>query len=396
MGEVRQTAAGLATTVRIIYIGNASDSVYDTQSRRLVIELKKKGLNVEHFEGLTMRDFFLPGTLIDNLKNKRFPILPVYPGLIFVQFLFIAASVFRISGFSKTVFHIRSDVLASIFVRSAWILGIGEEQIVIDVRGATYREFVDYRFKQGRLLSQARKFCLKRLRCNLRGRNCKFTAVSLALSKYVAETYSVECEVVPCISPFKWTPPPSMKAKKLARKELGLPIESPIVVAVDGGGSPWQLAIKDIETIASETLLVLNLSKQVSMSPFVLTRYLLGEDYEKALVASDAALMIRNASIVNRVAVPIKYLEYSCKSLPIIANRSVDSVVNYLRHTRQGVIIDALAEINTDLVSSLITFRDSAAKLHRCSKWLRSHELSRVEEKYVGIYASIASNNLPA
>lgn len=377
----------------LIYIGNASDSVYDTQSRALVNELRQRGLSVEHFEGLTIGDYLRSGSPFHNFKKRRFPILPVFPGLIFIQFLFLATSVVRVAGLSKSVVHIRSDVLGSIFVRYAWLLGIKEEQVVIDVRGATYSEFIEYRYRARNFLSELRKVGLKFLRRSLRERKCRFTAISLALSNYVTDTYAVECEVVPCISPFKWSPPPTLQAKLRAREDLGLPIDALLVVAVNGGGSPWQLEVKDIETIASKNLLVLNLSRQASLSPFVLTRYLTSKDYEKALLASDVALMIRKDSIVNRVAVPIKYLEYSSKSLPIIANRSVDSVVKYIEHTKQGVIINSLDEITTDLVSSLVKIRTETEMTDRCLQWLRSHELPKVAEKYQSIYASISPTN---
>ena len=379
----------MVVAVRLIYIGNASDSVYETQSRALVDEFRRSGIDVQHLEGLKFRDFFKGGSLFCNFKERRFPILPVFPGLIFMQFLFLAVSVVRVFGFSKSVFHVRSDVLGSIFVRFAWILGIKEEQIVIDVRGATYWEFIDYRFRPGHCLSELRKLSLNFLRQSLRGRNCKFTAVSPALSDYVADAYSVKCEVVPCISPFKWTPPPAPQKKLQARLELGLPTHSLLVVAVNGGGSPWQLPIKDIDSIASESLLVLNLSSREADSPFVITRYLNGEDYEKALLASDAALMIRADSVVNRVAVPVKYLEYAAKSLPIIANGSVDSVTDYIESTTRGIIVDSLEEITPDLVQSLVSTCHDTAHIESCEEWLQSHAPFRVAEQYQGVYARV-------
>ena len=60
----------------------------------------------------------------------------------------------------------------------------------------------------------------------------------------------------------------------------------------------------------------------------------------KYLNAADAAIIWRDKSIVNKVASPVKFSEYVCCGLPVIANKTVDMINNYILKNDCGLLTD--------------------------------------------------------
>lgn len=378
--------------MNLVYVGNSSDSVYRTQSVQLLQHLVKKGWKIKHLEGVRLKGYFRRDRVQSDFETFRFPILPVLPCFAFFQALILCFYFKKISSLSSSVIHVRSDVLGAILANHYKLLGLREQQILIDVRGATLEEFEEFRFKSLSLFSWMKRRALRRLRKGLAGRACRFTAISPALCEYVLTTYHSQCALVPCISPFPARGRASRDDKLSARRELGLPEKKMLLANVNGGNSPWQLGIDAIEEIASEQVFVLNLSRVECESPFVITKFLKGSDYEKALLACDAALMLRTPSIVNKVSVPIKFLEYCSFKLPVIANGTIESVCSFIEKTGSGWIIGDRKEINFEALSSLVAQRNQICSEHILDSWLSSFSLETVLDRYLNEYHSILSS----
>jgi len=85
----------------------------------------------------------------------------------------------------------------------------------------------------------------------------------------------------------------------------------------------------------------------------VITLFVPYEEVPKYLNAVDVAVVWRDNDIVNQVASPVKFSEYICSGLPVIANDGVSLIKNYIQETGFGVVINSFDDINEKLVNKL-------------------------------------------
>jgi hypothetical protein len=65
------------------------------------------------------------------------------------------------------------------------------------------------------------------------------------------------------------------------------------------------------------------------------------------LNAADAAIIFRDQNVVNEVACPVKFCEYTCCGLPVISNNSVKEIKEYILKNNSGVILNHTADIHS-------------------------------------------------
>ncbi|HMN26229.1 MAG TPA: glycosyltransferase [Ignavibacteriaceae bacterium] len=130
---------------------------------------------------------------------------------------------------------------------------------------------------------------------------------------------------------------------------------------------------------------MLNLSKKEINHKNIINRFVSYSEIPAYLNAADAAIIWRDKSIVNKVASPVKFSEYVCCGLPVIANNTVDMISEYLTEFDCGIIIDSLDSI------APVTLKNLSKKNRKMisGTGIVNFGIETVVESYFKIYSSI-------
>ena len=113
------------------------------------------------------------------------------------------------------------------------------------------------------------------------------------------------------------------------------------------------------------------------------------------LQTADIGFLMRDDSIVNRVASPTKFAEYCASGLPVITTAHVGDISGIVGRHKLGLIVDAA---NASVDASLAAFIEDveanrSAYRDRCAVWAREHmSWSTFGGTVAGIYRSLAAD----
>ena len=93
-----------------------------------------------------------------------------------------------------------------------------------------------------------------------------------------------------------------------------------------------------LNKLAEKGFKVLNLSKKNISHKNVINRFNSYNEMPYYLNAADVAIIWRDESVVNKVASPVKFSEFVCCGLPVISNRSVDMISEYITRNESGLL----------------------------------------------------------
>jgi glycosyltransferase involved in cell wall biosynthesis len=296
----------------------------------------------------------------------------------------IARALNRLPQFKKTpVVHIRSELLA-FHARLPLLKKLGSlSSVLVDIRGAGWEELVEFQPMSNLMRRLKRKNFVKAF--SMLSTFGAVSVVSEALRLYVLKRSNLEDSklyIAPCLVPVSFTF--SLEQRKKIRHELGLSDSEPLIVFSSGGTAQWQQS--DVLTqIASEKWKVLNLSQFKVLHSGVINRFVPYSDVPKYLSAADAAVVFRSASIVNRVACPVKFGEYLCMGLPVISDGNVDLIKELILSEGCGILINDVKSIQSiEEFSSFSRKRLTLADLGR-----EVFGVDEVSLKYLEIYKRI-------
>ncbi len=244
--------------------------------------------------------------------------------------------------FKKVIFHTRGE-MSALHLKKV----LNKEfhrNIVPDVRGASIEEISEFYDSNGFFKS------LKITNSKNAVKNLtkfeKISVVSNSLKAYLITNYNISAEklfVTPCLASTQFSY--SESERKRIRKELGINNDDVLIVFSSGGTANWQNN-EVLVMLAAMGLKVLNLSKKVIDHKNIINKFINYSQIPAYLNAADAAIIWRDKSVVNNVASPVKFSEYVCCGLPVIANNSVDMISEYLAKYGCGMVIDNLIEID--------------------------------------------------
>ncbi|MDP2366499.1 MAG: glycosyltransferase, partial [Ignavibacteria bacterium] len=227
-----------------------------------------------------------------------------------------------------------------------------DKNILPDVRGANIEEIEE--FSGLNKISRSLKINNnKRAVSNLK-RFKKISVVSDSLKNYLVNNYGIDTSsifITPCLAGnlFRF----DQSDRESIRKDLNLSSNDLMIVFSSGGTAKWQN--NDVLTLlADKGLKVLNLSKVKIEHKNIINKFVSYQDMPAYLSASDVAIIWRDKSIVNKVASPVKFSEYVCCGLPVIANKSVEMISDYLSRYDCGLLIDSLEDIDSRTIGSLV------------------------------------------
>lgn len=223
--------------------------------------------------------------------------------------------------------------------------------ILPDVRGASTQEITE--FSKFGFLKKTLK--IYNYECAFKYLNnfSKISAVSNNLKEHLVNDYKINSAKI-CITP-------SLAGKEFRfdqlqrtkyRNELNLSSDEILIVFSSGGIANWQN--NDIlKILAEKGLKVLNLSKKKIGHKNIINEFVNYSEMPSYLNAADIAIIWREESIVNKVASPVKFSEYLCCGLPVIANESVDMIKEYILNNSCGLIINNLKDLSMDSLIQL-------------------------------------------
>jgi len=225
-------------------------------------------------------------------------------------------------------------------------------KVCFDARGAYLAEWSEYLKSNSPTLASQMKVMEKQAL----NKSYLRIAVSQKLVDYWRETYgyaSTSHVVIPCTldSSAQSSQPVSTAS---IRTELGLK-DTDIILVYSGSSAQWQSFEKLEEAISiaftqNADLKLLMLCKpggeklladkfpgrvaQAWVRPYEVSSYLNAADY---------GLLIREASVTNKVSSPVKFAEYLAAGLPVIISENIGDYSAFVKDKNCGILVDSTA-----------------------------------------------------
>ena len=367
----------------LIYI---SDFGGDSQVLNLLKEIK--------FAGYFSKIFLLVGeknndsweSLLKKTENSnidvfRFKKFPNYSFFKFFQSKAINKIIKNILS-SNTIIHLRGEALTAIVRDIINNHNYQNVRILTDVRGASYEEIKLYSKIKPPFL-QLKLIHLKKSLKSLKRSSDYISCVSLKLREYVLKRTKMDESKIfvnHCIAgeEFKY----DEQIREKYRNTLNLSTVDVVFLFVTGSNAPWQNTNKIINQIAENGYKILNLSKKEINHENVINLFVPYTEVSNYLNAADISVVWRNDDVVNQVAAPIKFSEYVCCGLPVVANTGVELINNYIKTSGYGVTINDLNELQPETIEKLISLdRNTISEYAR-----EIFSLNVISKKYISIY----------
>ena len=254
----------------------------------------------------------------------------------------------------EPIVHIRGELLALHASKPILKKWGSLKHVLVDIRGAGWEEVQEFQ-KMSFLLMILKKPNFTKAFKNLHTFGA-ISAVSEALKLYMGKSMGNSkhpIHVVPCLVSDNFER--SKQSRNRIRTELGIQEQQKLIVFSSGGNAGWQQN-EVLEKMVSGRWQILNLSARSIEAEGVINRFVSYAEVPDYLAAADAAIIFRSHSVVNKVACPVKFCEYLCVGLPVIANNSVDLIKSTLEQHAFGCLISSPESIHALTDDALFGF----------------------------------------
>jgi hypothetical protein len=342
----------------LIYVSATDSSVFSSQVVALLTELVK----TEYFERIVLlagvkkgqsaeEVLQIGGGGIEVIPFRLFPNYHIFKLMQTREFRAVIKNV--ISGY--TVIHLRGETYLA-FVRNAIrYFDYKDIKILTDIRGANAEEIELY--LKG--IYHPLKYKAKLLNAQRLIKECSkysdyISCVSDSLKSYVVEKAGVKSDRISvnhCLASREFS---FSSAKRMEfREKLKINAGELVCVFVTGGNGYYQNTLEIVSAFLKLGVKVLNLSRQNIEGAINL--FVPFDEVPGYLCAADIGIVWRNDDIVNNVASPVKFSEYTCCGLPVIANRGVHLINTYIEETGFGTLVNSFEEISLAEINELVS-----------------------------------------
>ena len=371
----------------LIYFCEGISSVIDSQVIALLKAIHEKNIFKKTYLFLGIRNEkqkndFLTRKLSPEIKIVLFKTYPNYPVFNFMNRKSIQNALLSQSiNLKESIFHTRGELVA--WHLSEILDAKYHKNIIPDVRGASVEEIREF-YDINKVLKSLKTSNIKKANKNL-NKFYKISVVSDSLKAYMVNNYNIDQEkivVTPCLADtvFRY----NQQQRKFIRNELNLSRDDILIVFSRGGAANWQNN-DELIVLAEKGLKVLNLSKKEISHKNVLNKFVSYYKVPLFLNAADATIIWRNKSLVNKVASPVKFSEYVCCGLPVIANYFVDMITSYLLKYDCGLLTNTLENIDLNTIKEL-----SQKNRERISEeGILNFGIDTIVNQYLRTYSSI-------
>jgi len=285
---------------------------------------------------------------------------------------------------SSTIIHCRGERLGYYVSQIFDKKKLDTKNYLIDIRGTSIEEINEFLNFPSFLKRSKIKLAEKAIH-NLND-EMAISTVTNSLRNYIIQKNqkkNLKIYVTPCLvyEKFKFC-----KHSRLeVRNNLNLSNNDIVFVFATGSNKKWQNIEQTLNIIADKGYKIINLSKTKLSNKNIINKFVTYKEVYKYLSASDIAVIWRDQSIVNKVALPVKFCEYICCGLPVITNNNIDSITKIIREDNLGIILNKLDEINNKMLKTLLL-------LNRNDISIKGHQyfnIRNISKKYFKIYLNI-------
>lgn len=370
----------------LFYFCDGISSVFDSQVLAFLETLVKKRFfkRIYLFVGnrnKADKNYFRAKNISSEIQTVFFKSYPNYPIFNYINIYSMQSAIKNQKiNLESVIFHTRGELIAWHLTK---ILGTSYyKQVVPDVRGVI--EDIDHYYSINIIKKYLKVRNYRKGFLNLR----KFhyiSTVSNSLKEYLIVNYNIEPEkikVIPCLAGNKFQF--NKIHRENIRKEFDININDRLIIFSSGGTAAWQNNDVILE-LAKKGVKVFNLSQKEIVHKNIINKFVAYDEVPSYLNAADIAIIWRDKSVVNKVASPVKFSEYVCAGLPVIANRSVDMISEYINKYECGILLDSLDKIDLTTINKI-----SSNNRNKISNdGIHNFGVEAIVEKYLQIYSSI-------
>ncbi len=339
---------------RVLYIADTESSVFESQVIGLLNKLADNDIDVTLLLGQRgpPSDAKLR-TLNETIPVIHFKLLPSEIFFIPMQLLSLKKALREVGDFSDFVIHVRSEKYGMLlkFLHSDRRRPL---KLLIDVRGAVEEESLYFK-GFGPVRKKLKQAYFKVIQRSLRSCDFQFSAVSSELLRYVRAKYHLKNDqlcVTPCIAlaAFEF----DEEQRRNVREALGIGPREKVILFSSSGNAKWQ-ALEKLTEFADNNpnFRLINLSRHTIDRAGVINKLVDFQEVPGYLNAADFGLVLREPSIVNMVACPVKFVEYAVSGLPIFSDGNVGAITDYIRDTKAGLLMHADHTSNAGALKAL-------------------------------------------
>ncbi len=356
-----------------------------------VVELLKVFSERKYFEEvillLGLKDFANIEKINKLFKDSAFLIyfFKTYPNYSFYNFIskFQLEFLLRKNNLlnKEFVFHIRGERMSSLLYKILKY-NYNEYNIITDIRGVSIEETKE--FYRGNFIFKYLKILTYKNYYRHLKENNKISTVTKYLKDYLVKNHNLDSKkiiITPCLASDKFVYNNKVRMRK--RSELQLLKNEILFVFSTGGNQDWQ-NFDTVNRIAEKGYKILNLSKKNIKHSNVINKFVSYNEMPEYLCAADFAIIFRERKMTSNVACPIKFCEYVCCGLPVIANDSVFMINDFINKYKSGIIIESLDFLNEKIISDLLRLdRNYISKIAR-----ENFSVNKIIENYWKFYNS--------
>ena len=329
----------------------------------------------------------------DEIQKRNIPgeieliIVKMYPNYPFFNFMIrrgLQKLIKKINlNLNNVIFHTRGEVMAWHLSKTLDVKYL--KNVIPDIRGAGVEEIKEFS-NLGFFKKALKIYNYNSAFINL-NKFYQLSAVSICLKEFLIHKYkigSVNIRITPSLAGPNFLFDQLQRTK--VRNELNLSNDDILVVFSSGGTANWQNN-EVVKILAEKELKVLNLSKSKIEFKNVINKFVSYSDVPYYLNAADVAIIWRDMSIVNKVASPVKFSEYVCCGLPVIANDSVDLINEYIKKHSCGILVNSLDDIDINSLNQLKQIDRQAI----AETGLSNFGIDKIIDQYSQIYEAIGN-----
>jgi hypothetical protein len=352
--------------MNLIYINSGNSSVMEGQVLSLLDFYKQTGkikkiTLLQGCKNSTERTTLKTKLKTYNLHVVWFKTWPNYTVFQYLAYRSLSKVLNNIDLDEQTIIHTRGEFYGA-FVKQYLHKKKSGAKLLIDMRGLVAQEVKEY-YNTNPLLKWNKIMLLKRTYGKIKT-NTEITVISDAFKEHLVQNQGFDenniC-VHPNIAGKQFTFNQEQRNKN--RKQLNLNDDELVAICSSGGGEMWQKDYLAISHLVGLGIKVINLSSKNMEIQGVINKAVPFQDVPGYLAAADIAILWRDNNIINEIASPCKFSEFASMGLPVIHNKTVSLVTEFINSKGIGLIAESARDITEQNIRKFTSHNRNSAAL---------------------------------